>query len=385
MQTYTVQPGDTLSAIARRNGLTWQELQSLNDLANPNLIRPGDEIRVPSGSEGDGETLEGVRGPGGVYTVQRGDTLSEIAEENDTTWQELARINELSNPNRLSVGQTIRLSPAPPREPLRYEADVAVMPQGPMPQPRPTPPGQQPRPSGPPLPTGNPNRAYNPQAAANEIELDFMRREQAKGNDLYATGWRPSYTPGYEVPSPPPGQFNIPPQMAANARAEPQQAGGIDYGSLSKPELDNIFGRMNLAQLNQVSVDRLTSPLALRTFSEHLERARRLEASLLATYQQGANRAQGNFNAIPVMTQPVAPMGGPTAPANPMAAGLGVMAAIPPGAPRPVTSQYSGPSTTVLSGGPGGLVEQVRYGSGAPAPATPFNLAVNPPRLSGVR
>jgi LysM repeat protein len=43
---YTVQTGDTLSSIAKKVGTTWQELQKLNNLSNPNLIYKGQKIRV---------------------------------------------------------------------------------------------------------------------------------------------------------------------------------------------------------------------------------------------------------------------------------------------------------------------------------------------------
>ncbi|AVJ49771.1 lysin A [Microbacterium phage Lucky3] len=47
--TYTVAKGDTLSGIASKYGTTWQELQKLNGLADPNKIFPGQKIKVPSG------------------------------------------------------------------------------------------------------------------------------------------------------------------------------------------------------------------------------------------------------------------------------------------------------------------------------------------------
>jgi putative chitinase len=59
------------------------------------------------------------------YTVHRGESLSAIARRFGTTWQELARINGLHDPNRLRVGQRIVLpglppAPAPsPRGPAR--------------------------------------------------------------------------------------------------------------------------------------------------------------------------------------------------------------------------------------------------------------------------
>jgi LysM repeat protein len=44
-----------------------------------------------------------------TYKVQSGDTLSGIAAEHGTTWQELARLNKLSDPRRLKVGQVLEL------------------------------------------------------------------------------------------------------------------------------------------------------------------------------------------------------------------------------------------------------------------------------------
>jgi LysM repeat protein len=47
--TYTVVRGDTLGAIARRFGTTVQAIASLNGIANPNLIFPGQVLRIPGG------------------------------------------------------------------------------------------------------------------------------------------------------------------------------------------------------------------------------------------------------------------------------------------------------------------------------------------------
>jgi LysM repeat protein len=46
-RTYVVQRGDTLYRIARRYGVTWQTLAALNGLANPNVIHVGQVLRVP--------------------------------------------------------------------------------------------------------------------------------------------------------------------------------------------------------------------------------------------------------------------------------------------------------------------------------------------------
>jgi len=45
-RTYTVRAGDTLSGIAARYGTTWQKLQRINGIRNPNLIRVGQVLRI---------------------------------------------------------------------------------------------------------------------------------------------------------------------------------------------------------------------------------------------------------------------------------------------------------------------------------------------------
>jgi LysM repeat protein len=45
--TYTVRPGDTLSAIAARYGTTVQAIAELNGIENPSLIRVGQVLRIP--------------------------------------------------------------------------------------------------------------------------------------------------------------------------------------------------------------------------------------------------------------------------------------------------------------------------------------------------
>jgi len=50
-------------------------------------------------------------GKPGFYTVQRGDTLTRIALDNGQGWRDLARWNQLSNPDVIEVGQVLRVSP----------------------------------------------------------------------------------------------------------------------------------------------------------------------------------------------------------------------------------------------------------------------------------
>lgn len=98
--TYVIQPGDTLSEIAERYGTTYQTLASLNQISDPNLIYAGSTIRIP---ENPGSASR-------YYTIQPGDTLSEIAERFGTTTQALAALNGIADPNLIYAGTTIRIS-----------------------------------------------------------------------------------------------------------------------------------------------------------------------------------------------------------------------------------------------------------------------------------
>ena len=98
--TYIVQPGDTLSGIAARYGTTYQSLAAINNIADPNRIYPGQEI-VIEGAAAEASTE--------YYTIQPGDTLSGIAARYGTTWQWLAEVNSISDPNLIYPGNAIRV------------------------------------------------------------------------------------------------------------------------------------------------------------------------------------------------------------------------------------------------------------------------------------
>ncbi len=51
-----------------------------------------------------------------IYIVQRGDTLRSIAEEFDVTMEKIIEVNQISDPNTLTVGQTIIIPSKPPKK-----------------------------------------------------------------------------------------------------------------------------------------------------------------------------------------------------------------------------------------------------------------------------
>lgn len=116
---YTVQAGDTLAAIARRASTTVNNLVALNRLTNANQIRVGQTLLVPAAVENRGSTAN--------YTVRRSDTLYSLARTYNTTVGVLMWLNGITNPNRIRVGQRLLVpsaggtgEPAPVR--IRFPA-----------------------------------------------------------------------------------------------------------------------------------------------------------------------------------------------------------------------------------------------------------------------
>lgn len=108
---YTVKAGDTLSGIANNYQTTVNTLARLNNLANPNLIYVGQVLTIKQATSASQSTTAAPAKPASTatYTVKAGDTLSQIAASHGTSYQNLASLNHLSNPNEIYVGQTLKL------------------------------------------------------------------------------------------------------------------------------------------------------------------------------------------------------------------------------------------------------------------------------------
>jgi murein DD-endopeptidase MepM/ murein hydrolase activator NlpD len=116
-EVYVVQPGDTLFSIALRFGLTASDITAANNLSNPNLIFVGQRLVIPGDrpvvepaivteSEEERDT-EPTPTPPGVYVVQPGDTLLDIASRFGLTVTDIVLANSIRNPDYLYVGQEL--------------------------------------------------------------------------------------------------------------------------------------------------------------------------------------------------------------------------------------------------------------------------------------
>ena len=102
---YIVKKGDTLSGIASRYGTTYQVLASYNGISNPNLIGVEQVIKIPNG------TMSHITNTSSrTYIVKSGDNLSSIAKKYGTTYQKIAKDNNISNPNKIYPGQKLTIN-----------------------------------------------------------------------------------------------------------------------------------------------------------------------------------------------------------------------------------------------------------------------------------
>lgn len=103
--TVTVRAGDTLSHIAVRNSVTERELARVNNIADPDHVRVGDVLRLPAASAGTSSAPPRPR----RHRVRRGDTLSHLAARYGTSVAALVRANRLSSSGHIRIGSTLTI------------------------------------------------------------------------------------------------------------------------------------------------------------------------------------------------------------------------------------------------------------------------------------
>ncbi len=120
--THTVQRGENLAVIAAQYNTNYIELARLNGIADPYILHVGQVLQVPApaGTTAPPPAAEPAPAPQpatGTYTVQRGDSLATIAAKFNINYFELARLNGITNPDVLRVGQVLQVPGAPPPAP----------------------------------------------------------------------------------------------------------------------------------------------------------------------------------------------------------------------------------------------------------------------------
>ena len=132
--TITVKPGETLSEIADRLGISMKRLMELNGINKADHVEVGQKLKVP-GRAGSSSRSSGAGAVAtGRLTVREGDTLSEIAARQGMSLNQLIALNGLSKADHVEVGQTLKVTgkvaTAAAPTPFRKGANVHVVRSG---------------------------------------------------------------------------------------------------------------------------------------------------------------------------------------------------------------------------------------------------------------
>ncbi len=95
---YTVRPGNTLFGIAQFFRTSINDILKYNNIQDPNSLYVGQTLTIPADSM-----------PNQYYVTRPGDTLWSIAQKNSTTIDAIMDLNGMGNPNIIYPGQVIRV------------------------------------------------------------------------------------------------------------------------------------------------------------------------------------------------------------------------------------------------------------------------------------
>lgn len=116
---YTVKEGDSLWSIAEtelKDGYKWTEIAKTNSIANPDSIDAGQKITLPQVSATptpevtNGQSESSIKGS--TYIIQKDDNLWDIsvrAYGDGYKWTEIAKANNLFNPDLIFSGNSLKL------------------------------------------------------------------------------------------------------------------------------------------------------------------------------------------------------------------------------------------------------------------------------------
>lgn len=120
-KTHTVVVGDHLWGISEKmykSGYNWVDIAKENNLTNPNVLTVGSKLRIPNVKPKEStvtqapQTQISEKITGSSYTVKEGDFLWDIAVRaygDGYRWVDIARSNNLDNPDRIYIGNVLKL------------------------------------------------------------------------------------------------------------------------------------------------------------------------------------------------------------------------------------------------------------------------------------
>ena len=111
---YVVKPGDTLRSIAAAHGTTMSAIVRANNMANPDVIYPGQRLTIPvrggsapTAAPAPTPATKPTAGASVYHTVKLGDTLDKVARIYGTSAAAIIAANGITNPDLIWVGQKL--------------------------------------------------------------------------------------------------------------------------------------------------------------------------------------------------------------------------------------------------------------------------------------
>jgi len=115
---YIVQPGDSLSSIAARFGVTLEQLMEANDISDPDFLGAGQRLVIPG--------LEGITGTLDTQYINFGDSYRSLLRRTQIRESLLRRLNRLVSPTEFYVGASMIVPSTEAEDSLAGRATPAV-------------------------------------------------------------------------------------------------------------------------------------------------------------------------------------------------------------------------------------------------------------------
>jgi LysM repeat protein len=112
--THTVQAGENLYRIGLEYGISWVQLAQYNGLANANVIKVGQVLKLSPDGSTDDPTVTPSPNTETTYTVKAGDNLYRIGLAYGISWVQIAEANGIVNPNQIKVGDVLKIPVSTP-------------------------------------------------------------------------------------------------------------------------------------------------------------------------------------------------------------------------------------------------------------------------------
>ena len=127
--TYVVKSGDSLTRIAKMNGVSLSSLMIANNMSGGTIIKLGQILTIPPAESNISTLKDGVEGGASslnTHTVMRGENLSRIAAQYRVTVREIMEWNNIIDASKIQIGQVVRVSNLSVSPPVEEQSSTSI-------------------------------------------------------------------------------------------------------------------------------------------------------------------------------------------------------------------------------------------------------------------